>query len=185
VRVGGTKLIRVDVRIVAATNRDMAAYVRDGRFREDLYHRLNVIAITLPPLRERKEDIAELCQFYLRRFSLEAKKHFTGITDEALEKLTVYPWPGNVRELANVMEHAVVLGQSTKITSADLPPSTRGDEPGATPDSFSYRDSADNFRRGLVLKVLAQNRGNRVAAAKTLGLHEKSLIRLIRALKIH
>jgi transcriptional regulator with PAS, ATPase and Fis domain len=185
VRVGGTKLIRVDVRIVAATNRDMAAYVRDGRFREDLYHRLNVIAITLPPLRERKEDIAELCQFYLRRFSLEAKKHFTGITDEALEKLTVYHWPGNVRELANVMEHAVVLGQSTKITSADLPPSTHGDEPGAALDSFSYRDSVDNFRRGLVLKVLAQNRGNRVAAAKTLGLHEKSLIRLIRALKIH
>ena len=184
-RVGGTKLIRVDVRIVAATNRDIAAYVREGRFREDLYHRLNVIPITLPPLRERKEDIPELCHFYLRRFSLEAKKHFTGITDEALEKLADYNWPGNVRELANVMEHAVVLGQSLAITSADLPPTTRGDEPGATPESFSYRDSVDNFRRALVLKVLAQTRGNRVAAAKTLGLHEKSLIRLIRALQIN
>lgn len=184
-RVGGTRLIRVDVRIVAATNRDVPAYVRDGRFREDLYHRLNVIPITLPPLRERKEDIAELCQFYLRRFSLDAKKNFTGITDEALKKLTAYNWPGNVRELANVMEHAVVLGQSLAITSADLPPTTRGDEPGATLDGFSYRDSVDNFRRALVLKVLAQTRGNRVAAAKTLGLHEKSLIRLIRALKIH
>ena len=184
-RVGGTKLIRVDVRIVAATNRDIAAYVRDGQFREDLYHRLNVIPITLPPLRERIEDITELCHFYLRRFSLDAKKNFTGITDEALEKLTRYHWPGNVRELANVMEHAVVLGQSAVITSADLPPTTRSYEPGATLDSFSYRDSVDNYRRALVLKVLAQTGGNRVAAAKTLGLHEKSLIRLIRALQIH
>ncbi|MGZ9255797.1 MAG: sigma-54-dependent transcriptional regulator [Candidatus Binatia bacterium] len=184
-RVGGTKLIRVDVRFVAATNRDIAAYVRDGRFREDLYHRLNVIPITLPPLRERSEDITELCHFYLRRFSLDAKKNFTGITDEALEKLTRYHWPGNVRELANVMEHAVVLGQSAVITSADLPPTTRSYEPGATLDSFSYRDSVDNYRRALVLKVLAQTGSNRVAAAKTLGLHEKSLIRLIRALQIH
>jgi DNA-binding NtrC family response regulator len=184
-RVGGTKLIRVDVRIVAATNRDIAAYVRDGRFREDLYHRLNVIPITLPPLRERKEDIAELCHFYLRRFSLEAKKNFTGISDEALEKLTGYHWPGNVRELANVMEHAVVLSQSITITSDDLPPTTRIHEPGATLDSVSYRDAVDNFRRALVSKILAQTRGNRVAAAKTLGLHEKSLIRLIRALQIH
>jgi transcriptional regulator with PAS, ATPase and Fis domain len=159
-RVGGTKLIRVDVRIVAATNRDIPAYVRDGRFREDLYHRLNVIPIILPPLRDRKEDIAELCHFFLRRFSLEAKKQFTGITDEALDKLTGYQWPGNVRELANVMEHAVVLGQGTSITAADLPATTGGHEAGTTTDSFSY-------------------------AAKTLGLHEKSLIRLIRALRIH
>jgi DNA-binding NtrC family response regulator len=184
-RVGGTKLIRVDVRIVAATNRDIAAYLRDGRFREDLYHRLNVIPITLPPLRERKEDISELCQFYLRRFSLDAKKSFTGITDEALEKLLGYDWPGNVRELANVMERAVVLGQSAIITSADLPPMTRGYESGAGLDGVSYRDAVDNFRRSLVLKVLAQTRGNRIAAAKNLGLHEKSLIRLIRALQIH
>ena len=109
-RVGGTKSIRVDVRIVAATNRDIAAYVQDGRFREDLYHRLNVIPIRLPPLRERKEDIADLSQFFLKRFSLDAKKNFTEITNEALEKLTSYNWPGNVRELANVIEHAVVLG---------------------------------------------------------------------------
>jgi DNA-binding NtrC family response regulator len=184
-RVGGTKLIRVDVRIVAATNRDIPAYVRDGRFREDLYHRLNVIPIILPPLRDRKEDIAELCHFFLRRFSLEAKKQFSGITDEALEKLTGYQWPGNVRELANVMEHAVVLGQGTSITAADLPATTGSHEAGVTTDSFSYRNAVDNFRRELVSRVLTQNRGNRVNAAKTLGLHEKSLIRLIRALRIH
>ena len=184
-RVGGTKSIRVDVRIVAATNRNLAAYVQDGRFREDLYHRLNVISITLPPLRERKEDIPDLAQFFLKRFSLDAKKHFTAITDEALEKLTGYGWPGNVRELANVIEHAVVLGQDGVISVADLPPTISGDDPSTKAESFSYRNAVDNFRRELVSRVLTQNRGNRITAAKTLGLHEKSLIRLIRALQIH
>ena len=184
-RVGGTKSIRVDVRIVAATNRNLAAYVQDGRFREDLYHRLNVISITLPPLRERKEDIPDLAQFFLKRFSLEAKKHFTAITDEALEKLTGYGWPGNVRELANVIEHAVVLGQDGVISVADLPPTISGYNPSTKAECFSYRNAVDNFRRELVSRVLTQNRGNRITAAKTLGLHEKSLIRLIRALRIH
>ena len=183
-RVGGTKSIRVDVRIVAATNRNLTAYVQDGRFREDLYHRLNVISITLPPLRERKEDISDLAQFFLKRFSLDAKKHFTAITDEALEKLTGYGWPGNVRELANVIEHAVVLGRGAVISVADLPPTISGYDPSTKAESFSYRNAVDNFRRELVLRVLTQNRGNRITAAKTLGLHEKSLIRLIRALQI-
>ena len=184
-RVGGTKSIRVDVRIVAATNRNLAAYVQDGRFREDLYHRLNVISVTLPPLRERKEDIPDLAQFFLKRFSLDAKKHFTAITDEALEKLTGYGWPGNVRELANVIEHAVVLGQDAVISVADLPPTISGYDASTKAESFSYRNAVDNFRRELVSRVLTQNRGNRITAAKTLGLHEKSLIRLIRALQIH
>ena len=184
-RVGGTKSIRVDVRIVAATNRNLAAYVQDGRFREDLYHRLNVISLTLPPLRERKEDIPDLAQFFLKRFSLDAKKHFTAITDEALEKLTGYGWPGNVRELANVIEHAVVLGQDGVISVADLPPTISGYDASTKAESFSYRNAVDNFRRELVSRVLTQNRGNRITAAKTLGLHEKSLIRLIRALQIH
>jgi two-component system response regulator AtoC len=184
-RVGGTKSIRVDVRIVAATNRNLAAYVQDGRFREDLYHRLNVISLALPPLRERKEDIPDLAQFFLKRFSLEAKKHFTAITDEALEKLTGYGWPGNVRELANVIEHAVVLGQDGVISVADLPATISAYYPSTKAESFSYRNAVDNFRRELVSRVLTQNRGNRITAAKTLGLHEKSLIRLIRALQIH
>jgi Nif-specific regulatory protein len=139
----------------------------------------------LPPLRERKEDIPDLAQFFLKRFSLDAKKHFTAITDEALEKLSGYGWPGNVRELANVIEHAVVLGQDGVISVADLPPTISGDDPSTKAESFSYRNAVDNFRRELVSRVLTQNRGNRIAAAKTLGLHEKSLIRLIRALRIH
>ena len=184
-RVGGTKSIRVDVRIVAATNRDLPTYVREGRFREDLYHRLNVIPIVLPPLRERKEDIPELCHFFLRRFCRDVKKNFNRITDEALEKLTGYRWPGNVRELGNMMERAIVLGHGETIGVADLPATVLGDKLSTEIGKFSYRDAVDDFRRSLVVRVLAETHGNRIAAAKALGLHEKSLIRLIRALKIH
>src|SRR4029434_7469275 len=98
-RVGGTQLIRVDVRIIAATNRNLEAAVKEGRFREDLYHRLNVIPITLPPLRERKDDVPVLANYFLHRVSAEAKKKFAAITQEALDKLLAYSWPGNVREL--------------------------------------------------------------------------------------
>ena len=110
-RVGGTKPISVDVRIIAATNRDLGTAIREGHFREDLYYRLNVVPLTLPPLRERKEDIPGLANYFLRRSALETKKNFTGVTEEALQKLIAYEWPGNVRELANVIESAVVLGQ--------------------------------------------------------------------------
>ncbi|MBI2996829.1 MAG: sigma-54-dependent Fis family transcriptional regulator, partial [Deltaproteobacteria bacterium] len=98
-RVGGTKPLRVDVRIIAATNRDLEEGLKQGRFREDLYHRLHVVPITLPPLRDRKEDIPGLVEFFLQRFSLETKKHFTEVTQDAQEKLLAYDWPGNVREL--------------------------------------------------------------------------------------
>jgi DNA-binding NtrC family response regulator len=183
-RVGGTKPISVNVRIIAATNRDLAAQVQQGHFREDLYHRLNVILITLPPLKDRAEDIPELCQHFLTRFSLEAKRTFNEISGETLAKLCAYDWPGNVRELANVIEQAVVLGQGTSITVAELPPRILSYNSIKRPDTFSYRSALDNFRRELVLKVLAQTRGNRVAAARSLGLHEKSLLRLIKALGI-
>ncbi len=121
-RVGGTKPISVDVRIIAATNRDLDGAVKEGRFREDLYHRLNVIPIAVPPLRERREDIPDLARYFLDRFSRETKKRFTEISPEALDRLLAYAWPGNVRELANVIERAVVLGQGPTITPDDLPP---------------------------------------------------------------
>jgi transcriptional regulator with PAS, ATPase and Fis domain len=114
-RVGGLRPIHVNIRIIAATNRDLAGYVQDGRSRADLYHRLNVIPITLPPLRERKEDIPSLAQFFLSRFSTEAKKNLTEVSDKVLQKLKNYDWPGNVRELANVIGHSVVLGHGTAI----------------------------------------------------------------------
>jgi two-component system, NtrC family, response regulator AtoC len=183
-RVGGLRPIQVDIRIIAATNRDLAGYVRDGRFRSDLYHRLNVIPITLPPLRERKEDIPSLAQFFLSRFATEAKKNLTALSDEALEKLKNYDWPGNVRELANVIEHAVVLGHGTAIAIADMPSTLGSFDSSSKAEDFSYRSAVDNFRRALVAKVLGETRGNRAAAAKSLGLHEKSLLRLIKALRV-
>ena len=120
-RVGGVRPIHVDVRIVAATNRDLDGAVRESRFREDLYHRLNVVPIMLPPLRERREDVPTLARHFLQRFSKEVKKNLSEISHEALNKLSAYDWPGNVRELANVMERAVVLGQGPEIAPHDLP----------------------------------------------------------------
>ena len=183
-RVGGTKPIHVDVRIVAATNRDLEAAVRDGRFREDLYYRLNVIPIVLPPLRERKEDIAELACFFMKRFAAEAKKNFTEITREAEERLAAYHWPGNVRELANVVERAVVLGPGPRLGAADLPPRIAAAEAPSRSDAISYRDDVTAYRRQLILRALNQTKGNRTAAAKALGLEKNYLSRLIKTLGI-
>jgi DNA-binding NtrC family response regulator len=120
-RVGGTALIQVDLRIIAATNRDLEAAVKGGSFRDDLYHRLNVIALTLPPLRHRKDDIPTLAHYFLERFAAETKKNFSLISDEARERLVAYDWPGNTRELANVIERAVVLGDGPQLTLHHLP----------------------------------------------------------------
>ena len=117
------------MRIIAATNRDLNSAVREGHFREDLYYRLNVVPLTLPPLRERKEDIPGLANYFLKRSALETKKNFTGNTEEALQKLIAYQWPGNVRELANVIESAVVLGQGPELTLHDLPAKVVSHEP--------------------------------------------------------
>ena len=183
-RIGGMKPISVDVRIIAATNRDLEASLKEGRFREDLYHRLNVVPIALPPLRERREDIPLLSQYYLRRFSSETKKDFTEITPEAEEKLFAYDWPGNVRELANVIERAVVLGHGPTITLKDLPSRVADAETGLTSEPLSYRAALDACRRELIVKALNQHRGNRAAAARALGLHEKYLLRVIKSLRI-
>jgi DNA-binding NtrC family response regulator len=183
-RVGGTRPIPVDVRIIAATNRDLEAAVKDGRFREDLYHRLNVIAITLPPLRDRREDVPPLAQFFLQRFGRETKKPFTEITGEALEKLVGYAWPGNVRELANVMERATVLGQPPRVTVQDLPPRVIATEAVPLSGMGSYQVAVNTYRRELILTALARTGGNRAAAAKALGLHRTHLMRLLKALQI-
>lgn len=183
-RVGGVKPIHVDVRIIGATNRDLDAAVKEGRFREDLYHRLNVIPINLPPLRERKADIPPLSAYFLRRYSLEAKKSFDELSHEAQQKLCAYSWPGNVRELANIIERAVVLGSGPTITQADLPGRIIASEPQAEFGPLSYREAMEATRRKLVVKALEESRGNRVAAAKALGLHEKYFLRLIKTLGI-
>src|SRR4249920_1638057 len=180
-RVGGTKPISVDVRIIAATNRDLATAIREGHFREDLYYRLNVVPLTLPPLRARKEDILGLANYFLRRSALETKKSFAGVTEEALQKLIAYEWPGNVRELANVIESAVVLGQGPELTPHDLPAKIVATIPKKLRGSFTYHGAIDDYRRELIAKTLAQTQGNRAAAAKILGLQRTYLSRLIKA----
>ena len=183
-RVGGTKPISVDVRIIAATNRDLNTAIREGRFREDLYYRLNVVPLTLPPLRDRKEDIPGLADYFLKRSALETKKRFTDVTEEGLEKLIAYEWPGNVRELANVIESAVVLGQGPELTLHDLPTKVVSTVPKVVPTGFSYHGAIDDYRRELIEKTLAQTQGNRAAAAKILGLQRTYLSRLIKALRV-
>ena len=184
-RVGGRDPIRVDVRIVAATNRDLESAVNDGRFREDLYHRLNVIPISLPALRERAQDIEPLSQYFLRRYSLESKKSIAEISNDALAKLAAYPWPGNVRELANTIERAVVLGNGPVLRIEDLPGRIAAAEVQINTDVLSYRDAMEARRREIVLQALSQSNGSRTAAAKNLGLHEKYFLRLIKTLGIN
>lgn len=182
-RIGGTASIRVDIRIIAATNRDLDGAVKEGRFREDLYYRLNVVPIILPPLRERREDIADLAHFFMQRFSLEMKKRFLEITKEARDKLVSYSWPGNVRELANVIERAVVLGQGPNISLSDLPPRIVATEARSSA-ALSYREDIEAHRRRVILDALDQARGNRAAAAKALGIQRTYLSRLIKTFQI-
>jgi len=183
-RVGGTQSINVDVRIIAATNRDLDSLIQQGRFREDLYYRLNVVLVSLPPLRERKEDIPILANYFLRRFAVETKKSFTGMTPNTLEKLIAYDWPGNVRELANAVESAVVLGQGPMLTASDLPAKSFSVAPARVRDAFSYHQAIESYRRELILKVLAQTHGSRAAAAQVLGIQRTYLSRLIKTLRI-
>jgi len=183
-RVGGTSPIAVDLRIIAATSRDLEAAIRAGLFREDLYHRLDVITLTLPPLRERKEDIPALASYFLERFASETKKNFSGITDEARDKLIAYAWPGNIRELANVIERAVVLGEGPELTVHHLPARVIGAQPAAVSDEVAYHDAVNSYRRELIVRALASAQGNRAAAAKNLGLHRTHLMKLLKALRI-
>jgi DNA-binding NtrC family response regulator len=183
-RVGGTELIHVDVRIIGATNRQLAAAVKEGHFREDLYYRINVVPIMLPSLRERKDDIPALVQHFIHWFSKESKKNFTGISEEALDRLASYDWPGNVRELANIIERAIVLGRPTTIQVEDLPAAVFAPEADAPPADSSYHESVDAYRRELILRTLAQTQGNRSAAAKVLGLERSYFVKLMKGFDI-
>jgi DNA-binding NtrC family response regulator len=182
-RVGGIKPVRVDVKVIAATNRDLDGAVKEGRFRLDLYYRLNVIPISLPPLRERREDIPDLANFFMKRFTLETKKNFNEINQAALDSLLAYNWPGNVRELANVIERAVVLGRGPKMTVEDLP-ATIASRDSLEPSVGSYSQNIEAYRRQVILKALSEAQGNRAAAAKALGLQRTYLSRLIKTLRI-
>ncbi len=184
-RVGGTDLIRVNVRIVAATNRNLQAAVKEGRFREDLYYRINVVPLSLPPLRERKEDIPDLVEFFVHQCSRQSKRNFTDISASTMQKVLAYEWPGNVRELANVIERAVVLGQPPTIEVDDLPLEILTN-PAQIPASeqLNFQDSVDNHRRELIVQALERANGNRTVAAKLLGFQRAYFQKLIKSLGI-
>ena len=183
-RVGGVTPISVDVRVIAATNRNLEVALEKGLFREDLYHRLNVVPVSLPPLRERKEDIPILSQYFLRKYSTATRRNVREISTDAMEKLSVSHWPGNVRELANVIERAIVLGSGPTIGLEDLPSRIVAGESPAASHTFSYREGMYAARKELVLKALSRTQGNRSAAAKILGLEAKYFLKLMKSLEI-
>jgi two-component system response regulator HydG len=171
--VGGTKTIKVDVRIIAATNKDLTEEVRKGGFREDLYYRLNVVPITIPPLRERTEDIPLLAEHFLRIYSEKNKRGIKGFDTAVMDAFIGYSWPGNVRELENIVERIVIMSRVDTITLVDLPPGIAAPqgEGDRTPPPTSLRE----VEREAILKTLRQTGGNRTRAAHILGITRKTL----------
>lgn len=179
-RVGGTRPIKVDVRTIAATNRDLDAATKAGKFREDLYYRLNVVSIPMPPLRERREDIPLLAEYFLAE---KCKRRVTGISEEARRLMCAYDWPGNVRQLENAIEHAAVMGSTELIEPGDLPKPISESEV-ADQRQKGYHETIRAFKRDLITKTLQQTGGNFTEAAKLLGIHPNNLHRIVRTLKL-
>jgi len=179
-RLGGTRPIRVDVRVIAATNRDLDKALKEGTFREDLYYRLNVISLTLPPLRERREDVPLLASHFAALFGRKLGRPVLGFTPEARACLLRYPWPGNVRELANAVERAVVLGEGELIQPEDLPETVLETVPAAGRVPVTrYHDTLNEAKKRLILSAIEQAGGNVTKAAELLGLHPNYLHRLV------
>jgi len=178
-RVGSTRAVPVDVRIIAATNLMLAEEVKAKRFREDLFYRLNVIEIRLPPLRERKEDIPLLVEAFLRKCAEASHKEVRGMTESALAMLIDSPWPGNVRELENVIERAVTLARGVKIMPEDLPPAIRGarGERRVIDEAAERTLPLQAIEREYILRILEKTGGNKYQAAQMLGIDRKTLYR--------
>ena len=181
-RVGGTRPVKIDVRVIAATNVDVKQAVARGAFREDLYYRLNVVPIEVPPLRERIEDLPLLVEHFVRQYGQQFGKRVQGLSREALRALSLYRWPGNVRELQNVVERCVVLADGPQIELNDLPldvliPDHRIRVRKA--DRLPLKDATEAFEHQIVLRVLERVKGNTSEAARILGVHRNSLNRLL------
>lgn len=174
-RLGGTKTIKVDVRLVAATNRDLRAALEEGTFREDLYYRLNVVPIDIAPLRERKEDIPELVDLFISRFAKDSGKKINGISPDALPILMAHHWPGNVRELQNVIERACALASGPTLTAADIRLDTRS-KPAEADNGFLPEGSTlEQWEDEMIRKALRRANGNKSQAARLLGLSRNAL----------
>jgi two-component system response regulator AtoC len=179
-RVGSNKPINADVRLVTATNRDLARMVAEGKFREDLYFRLNVVQLHLPPLRERSEDIPLLADHFLRETARENDKPARELTSDAMRCLVAYPWPGNVRELRAAIEHGVVMSNSPKITLRDLPATVRSAAPGTAAARGPLPLNLGETEFALMRRALAECKGNRTLAAEKLGISRRTLHRKLR-----
>jgi transcriptional regulator with GAF, ATPase, and Fis domain len=187
VRVGGTRPIKINVRFLAATNRDLQKAVREEKFRLDLFHRLNVISISLPALREHPEDIPALAEYFVGRHSTKCSRQVKGISERGHLCLMQYDWPGNIRELENAMERAVVVGSTEWIVPEDLPDAiVETGEPGETPSAApaKYHEAIRSLKKQLILEALERVGGNVTEAAKVLGVHGNYLHRLMRNLDV-
>jgi DNA-binding NtrC family response regulator len=188
-RVGGTRAIRADIRVIAATNRDLDQAVKDGRFREDLFYRLNVVRITLPPLRDRKEDLPPFVRHFVAKYASDTKKVVRGVTKGALDLLMAQDWPGNVRELANVIERAVVLCAGDQIQPEDLaltgvPPSAPPALSPALGARGGFHTQVKEYKQAIIRAALRETGGNQTKAAELLGLQRTYLVKLLGAFKI-
>ena len=190
-RIGGVKTIKIDIRVVAATHQDLKTAVEEKRFREDLYYRLNVIPIHVPPLREKKSDIPLLVHHFLDHFNKRKKKKIKGMTDEALDRLLQYNWPGNVRELENTIERIVILLDNEVITPQDLPEKFQSLSPGDFPkgveipaEGISLDSAVNEFEKKLILQALAKTGWVKNKAARLLNLNRTTLIEKIKRQKL-
>jgi two-component system response regulator AtoC len=189
-RVGGTDAVKVDVRVIAATHRELRAEVAAGRFREDLFYRLHVFPVRLPPLRERAEDVPVLAAHFLEKHARAFRREVDGFEPEAIRALTSYTWPGNVRELENAVERAVAVARGARVAEGDLPQEVRAAAasgaaiPGDALTALPYRDAVEQARdrvsREYLVALLREQRGNVTKAAERAGMERESLHRLLK-----
>jgi two-component system response regulator AtoC len=187
-RVGGTDTIKVDVRIIAATNRDLNTMMMKGEFRQDLYYRLNVIPLEVPPLRERKDDIPLLITHFLDKFVKQFKKKIESIDDDVMKCLQYYNWQGNIRELENILERAVVLNKTSKLTLKDFPPyvvQQEGDIHVDLDADGNLIDIVDSYEKQIILKALRENNYNKLRTAEKLGIHRSTFMSKLKKYEIH
>jgi two-component system response regulator PilR (NtrC family) len=181
-RVGGLEEMQADIRVIAATNQDLARLISEGRFREDLFYRINVIPISLPPLRERREDISLIAEHFLHKYNEQMGKEIAGISHQAMELLHYHDWPGNIRELENVMERAVALEPTPSILPDSLPPNIRGEAArvpvsnaeGLPESGFDLEAHVKEIERGYIAEALKKAGGVQVKAAELLGMSFRS-----------
>jgi transcriptional regulator with GAF, ATPase, and Fis domain len=184
-RLGGSRPVAIDIRLIAATNKDLAAAVKARTFREDLYYRLNVVSLVVPALRERRQDIPVLAEYFVAKFAAKCKVKPKRISPEAMAGLMNYEWPGNVRELENAIERALVLGVSDTVSPEDLPaPLQKKDSAPGGQEEAKYHLAVTRLKKHLILSALAEAKGNYTEAARILGVHPNYLHRLVRNLKL-